>query len=193
GRLLLELLPQPEVMGLLGLMLLQESRRAARSSASGDLILLDRQDRSLWNREQIAEGIALTENALRSRRFGAYTLQAAIAAVHAESASPSSTDWHQIVLLYDRLLGIQPSPVVELNRAVAIAMHDGPEAGLRLVDALLARGELAAYHLAHAARADLCRRLGRLAEARASYGNALSLARQEPERRFLAARLDEVK
>lgn len=147
----------------------------------------------MWNREHIAEGIALTEEALRSRRFGAYTLQAAIAAVHAESASPASTDWHQIVLLYDRLLRIQPSPVVELNRAVAVAMHDGPEAGLRLIDELLARGELVAYHLAHAARADLCRRLGRLPEARASYGDALLLARQEPERRFLTARLDEVK
>ena len=193
GRLLLELLPEPEVMGLLGLMLLHESRRDARTSAEGDLVLLDRQDRSLWNRERIAEGIALTEKALRSRRFGAYTLQAAIAAVHAESASPASTDWHQIVLLYDRLLRLQPSPVVELNRAVAVAMHEGPEAGLRLVDALLARPELAAYHLAHAARADLCRRLGRLADARASYETALSLARNEPERRFLAARLDEVK
>ncbi len=141
-------------MGLLGLMLLQESRRAARSNPEGELILLDHQDRSLWNREQIAEGIALTESALRSRRFGAYTLQAAIAAVHAESSSAASTDWHQIVLLYDRLLVVQPSPVVELNRAVAVAMHEGPEHGLRLVDDLLARDELASYHLAHAARAD---------------------------------------
>ncbi len=192
GRLLLDLLPEPEVMGLLGLMLLQESRRAARSNPEGELILLDHQDRSLWNREQIAEGIALTESALRSRRFGAYTLQAAIAAVHAES-SAASTDWHQIVLLYDRLLRIQPSPVVELNRAVAVAMHEGPEHGLRLVDDLLARDELASYHLAYAARADMCRRLGRLAEARASYEKALSLARQEPERRFLSGRLGELK
>src|SRR5580698_6073432 len=193
GRLLLELLPEPEVTGLLGLMLLQESRRAARSSPEGDLILLEQQDRSLWNREQIAEGIALTESALASRRFGAYTLQAAIAAVHAESSSAASTDWHQIVLLYDRLLVVQPSPVVELNRAVAVAMHEGPEHGLRLVDDLLARDELASYHLAHAARADLCRRLGRLAEARASYEKALSLARHEPARRFLSGRLGALK
>jgi RNA polymerase sigma-70 factor (ECF subfamily) len=192
GRLLLDLLPEPEVMGLLGLMLLQESRRAARGTPEGELILLDHQDRSLWNREQIAEGIALTESALRSRRFGAYTLQAAIAAVHAES-SAASTDWHQIVLLYDRLIRIQPSPVVELNRAVAVAMHEGPEHGLRLVDDLLARDALASYHLAYSARADLCRRLGRLAEARASYEKALSLARQEPERRFLSGRLGELK
>jgi RNA polymerase sigma-70 factor (ECF subfamily) len=193
GRLLLDLLPQPEVMGLLGLMLLQESRRAARSTPEGELVLLDHQDRSSWNREQIAEGVALTENALRSRRFGAYTLQAAIAAVHAESSSAASTDWHQIVLLYDRLLRIQPSSVVELNRAVAVAMHEGPEHGLRLVDDLLAREELVTYHLAHAARADLCRRLGRLAEARASYEKALSLARQELVRRFLSGRLSELK
>ena len=193
GRLLLDLLPGPEVMGLLGLMLLQESRRAARSNPEGELILLDHQDRSLWNREQIAEGIALTESALRSRRFGAYTLQAAIAAVHAESSSAASTDWHQIVLLYDRLLVVQPSPVVELNRAVAVAMHEGPEHGLRLVDDLLARDELASYHLAHAARADLCRRLGRLAEARASYEKALSFARHEPARRFLSGRLGALK
>jgi RNA polymerase sigma-70 factor, ECF subfamily len=193
GRFLLDLLPEPEVMGLLGLMLLQESRRAARSTPEGELILLDHQDRSLWNREQIAEGIALTESALRSRRFGAYTLQAAIAAVHAESSAAAATDWHQIVLLYDRLLRIQPSPVVELNRAVAVAMHEGPEHGLRLVDDLLARDELASYHLAYAARADLCRRLGRLTEARASYEKALSLARQEPERRFLSGRLGELK
>jgi RNA polymerase sigma-70 factor (ECF subfamily) len=203
GRLLLDVLPKPdllsesEVMGLLGLMLLQESRRAARSSAEGDLILLDRQDRSLWNRDQIAEGIALTESALRSRRFGAYTLQAAIAAVHAEAASAESTDWRQITLLYDRLIRIQPSPVVELNRAVAVAMCEGPEQGLRLIDDLLAREELANYHLAHSARADLCRRLGRLPEACASYEKALALipqgARQEPERRFLAGRLQELK
>lgn len=193
GRLLLDLLPEPEVMGLLGLMLLQESRRAARSSAEGELILLDRQDRSLWNRDQIAEGIALTESALQSRRFGAYTLQAAIAAVHAETSSAASTDWRQITLLYDRLIRIQPSPVVELNRAVAIAMYEGPEQGLCLIDDLLAREELANYHLAYSARADLCRRLGRLPEARASYEKALALARQEPERRFLSGRLEELK
>jgi RNA polymerase sigma-70 factor (ECF subfamily) len=193
GRLLLDLLPEPEVMGLLGLMLLQESRRVARSSADGELILLDRQDRSLWNRDQIAEGIALTESALRSRRFGAYTLQAAVAAVHAESSSAASTDWRQITLLYDRLIRIQPSPVVELNRAVAIAMYKGPEQGLCLIDDLLTREELANYPLAYSARADLCRRLGRLPEARASYEKALSLARQEPERRFLSGRLEELK
>jgi RNA polymerase sigma-70 factor (ECF subfamily) len=197
GRLLLDLLPEPEVMGLLGLMLLQESRRTARSSPDGDLILLDQQDRSLWNKAQIAEGISLTESALRSRRFGAYTLQAAIAAVHAEASSAASTDWRQITMLYDRLLHIQPSPVVELNRAVAVAMCEGPEQGLRLIDGLLAREELARYHLAHSARADLCRRLGRFTEARASYEKALALIRdgapQEPERRFLAGRLRELK
>ncbi|MBV9342882.1 MAG: RNA polymerase sigma factor [Acidobacteria bacterium] len=193
GRLVLDLLQEPEVMGLLGLMLLQEARRAARTSPDGDLILLEQQDRSLWNRDQIAEGISLTERALRSRRFGAYTLQAAIAAVHAESSSATSTDWRQIKLLYDRLLRIQPSPVVELNRAVAIAMCEGPEQGLWLVDALLAREHLSHYHLAHSARADLCRRLGRIPEARASYEKALALARQEPERRFLARRLEELK
>jgi len=192
GRLLLDLLPEPEVMGLLALMLLQESRRAARSSAQGELILLDQQDRSLWNRGQIAEGISLAESALRSRRFGAYTLQAAIAAVHAEASSPASTDWHQITLLYDRLIRIQPSPVVELNRAVAVAMGEGPEQGLHLIDGLLARQELAHYHLAHSARADLCRRLGRIPEARASYKKALALAREEPVRRFLAGRLREL-
>jgi RNA polymerase sigma-70 factor, ECF subfamily len=203
GRLLLELLQldlidEPEVMGLLGLMLLQESRRAARTSPGGDLILLDEQDRSLWNREQIAEGISLTERALQSRRFGAYTLQAAIAAVHAGSSSPASTDWREITLLYDRLLRIHPSPVVELNRAVAIAMCEGPEQGLRLIDDLLAREHLSHYHLAHSARADLCRRLGRIPEARASYEKALALLvpgkeQQEPERRFLARRLEELK
>jgi RNA polymerase sigma-70 factor, ECF subfamily len=197
GRLLLALLPEPDVMGLLGLMLLQESRRAARTSADGDLILLEQQDRSLWNREQIAEGIALTENALRSRRFGAYTLQAAIAAVHAESSSTGSTDWRQITLLYDQLLRIQPSPVVELNRAVAVAMAtpEGLEQGLGLIDDLLAQknAELANYHLAHAARADLCRRLGRTPEARASYEKALALAPNESDRRFLARRLEELK
>lgn len=192
GRLLVDLLPEPEVMGLTGLMLLQESRRAARSSPEGDLILLDQQDRSLWNRDQIAEGISFTETALASRRFGAYTLQAAIAAVHAEASSSASTDWRQIILLYNRLIRIQPSPVVELNRAVAIAMCEGPEQGLRLIDALLAREELAGYHLAHSARADLCRRLGRLAEARDSYEKALALVRCEPERRFLEGRLTEL-
>jgi RNA polymerase sigma-70 factor (ECF subfamily) len=198
GRLLLDLLQlhliqEPEVMGLVGLMLLQESRRAARTSPDGDLILLEQQDRSLWNRGQIAEGIALTESALQSRRFGAYTLQAAIAAVHAQSASVASTDWREITLLYERLLQVQPSPVVELNRAVAIAMCEGLEKGLGLIDDLLARDHLSHYHLAHSARADLCRRLGRIPEARASYEKALALARQEPERRFLARRLEELK
>src|SRR5262245_41424495 len=192
GRLLLDLLQEPEVTGLLGLMLLQESRRRARTSPDGELILLEQQDRSLWNRDQIAEGISLTESALRSRRFGAYTLQAAIAAVHAESSSVASTDWREITLLYDRLLQIQPSPIVELNRAVAIAMCEGPEQGLCLIDDLLARERLSHYHLAHSARADLCRRLGRIPEARASYEKALALARQEPERRFLARRLEEL-
>ena len=193
GRLLHELLQEPEVKGLLGLMLLQESRRAARASPDGDLILLEQQDRSLWNTEQIAEGISLTESALLSRRFGAYTLQAAIAAVHAESPSAAATDWRQIALLYDRLLRIQPSPVVELNRAVAIAMFEGPEQGLRLIDDLLAREHLSRYQHAHSARADLCRRLGRIPEARASYETALALARQEPDRRFLTRRLEELK
>jgi RNA polymerase sigma-70 factor (ECF subfamily) len=193
GRLLLELLTEPEVTGLLGLMLLQESRRAARSSPEGELILLDQQDRSLWNRDQIAEGISLTESALASHRFGAYTLQAAIAAVHAEASSAASTDWRQIVALYDRLVRLQPSPVVQLNRAVAIAMSDGPEKGLCLIDDLLATGELANYHLAHSARAELCRRLERFPEARASYEKALALVQLEPERRFLAKRLQELK
>jgi len=193
GRLLLDLLPEPEVMGLLGLMLLQESRRAARTSPEGDLILLDHQNRALWNRDQIAEGISLTESALASRRFGAYTLQAAIAAVHADASTAASTDWRQITALYDRLLRIQPSPVVELNRAVAVAMCEEPEKGLRLIDDLLERGELVNYHLAHSARAELCRRLGRIPEARTSYEKALSLVRQEPERRFLAGRLQELK
>jgi RNA polymerase sigma-70 factor (ECF subfamily) len=191
--LLLDLLPEPEVMGLLGLMLLQESRRAARTSGDGNLILLEQQDRSLWNRDQIAEGISLTESALRSRRFGAYTLQAAIAAVHAESSSVASTDWRQVTLLYDQLLRIQPSPVVELNRAVAVAMGEGLEQGLALINDLLAREHLSQYHLAHSARADLCRRLGRIPEARASYEKALALASQEPDRRFLAKRLAELK
>jgi RNA polymerase sigma-70 factor (ECF subfamily) len=189
GRLLAELLPDPEVEGLLALMLLQESRRAARSTAAGDIVLLEDQDRSLWDRGQIAEGTALVERALRSRRFGPYTIQAAIAAVHAEATSFPATDWEQIVGLYDVLLRAEPSPVVELNRAVAVAMRDGPEAGLELVDRILERGELDEYHLAHAARADLCRRLGRKMEARASYERALDLARQEPERRFLERRL----
>jgi RNA polymerase sigma-70 factor (ECF subfamily) len=193
GRLLLDLLPEPEVKGLLGLMLVQESRRAARTSPDGDLILLEHQDRSLWNKEQIGEGISLIESALASHRFGAFTLQAAIAAVHAESPSTASTDWRRITLLYDQLLRIQPSPVVELNRAVAVAMCEGSEQGLRLVDDLLARDVLTNYYLAHAARADLCRRLGRIPEARASYEKALSLAVQEPERRFLARRLEELK
>jgi RNA polymerase sigma-70 factor (ECF subfamily) len=179
-------------MGLLGLMLLQESRRAARTSSDGDLILLEQQDRSLWNKEQIAEGISLTEGALRSHRFGAYTLQAAIAAVHAEAESVAATDWRQIVALYNRLVRIQPSPVVQLNRAVAIAMRDGPEAGLAQIDAVLEHGELANYCLAHSARADMCRRLGRTTEARASYKKALALTQQEPERRFLAGRLEEL-
>ena len=180
-------------MGLLGLMLLHESRRAARTSGDGDLILLEQQDRSLWNKVLIAEGISLTESALRSRRFGAYTLQAAIAVVHAESSSTASTDWRQIKLLYDQLLRIQPSPVVELNRAVAIAECKGPEQGLCLIDDLLAREQLSHYHLAHSARAELCRRLGHIPEARASYEKALALARQESDRRFLARRLAELK
>jgi RNA polymerase sigma-70 factor (ECF subfamily) len=192
GRLLVDLLPEPEAIGLLALMLLQESRRGARSSAAGELILLADQDRGLWNREQIAEGSALVERALASRRFGPYTLQAAIAGVHAQATSAEATDWSEIIGLYDVLLRVEPSPVVELNRAVAVAMRDGPVAGLALIDAILARGDLADYHLAHAARADLCRRLGRNAEARASYGRALALARQEPERRFLQRRLAEL-
>jgi RNA polymerase sigma-70 factor (ECF subfamily) len=192
GRLLVELLPEPEALGLLGLMLLQESRRAARTSPEGELVLLDDQDRALWNREQIAEGSALVERALRSRRFGPYTLQGAIAAVHAEAPDAAATDWAQIVGLHNVLAPADRSPVVELNRAVAIAIRDGPAAGLAWIDAILARGDLADYHLAHAARADLYRRLGRAAEARASYERALELARQEPERRFLARRLREL-
>jgi RNA polymerase sigma-70 factor (ECF subfamily) len=192
-RLLVELLPEPEAIGLLALMLLHESRRAARATATGDLILLEDQDRSLWKRETIAEGTMLVERALSSRRIGPYTLQAAIAAVHAESTSAAATDWAQIVGLYDVLARAEPSPVVELNRAVAVAMRDGPEAGLALVDAILARGELSDYRLAHAARADLCRRLGRKSEAKASYERALALTRQEPERRFLERRLAELK
>jgi RNA polymerase sigma-70 factor (ECF subfamily) len=193
GRLLAELLREPEVTGLLALMLLQESRRIARTSPAGDLILLEKQDRSLWNCDQIAEGKALVEKALTSRRFGPYTLQAAIAAVHADAPSAAATDWAQIAGLYDVLVRAEPSPVIELNRAVAVAMRDGPEAGLALIDAILARGDLTDYHLAHAARADLCRRLGRTAEARASYETALTLARLEPERRFLEQRLSELR
>ncbi len=193
GRLLAELQPEPEVMGLLALMLLQESRHAARTSPTGELILLENQDRSLWNREQIAEGVALLEKALKSRRFGSYTLQAAIAAVHAEAESVARTDWRQIVALYDQLLRIQPSPVVQLNRAVAIAMCDGPDAGLTHIDALLEHGELANYYLAHSARADMYRRLGRTAEARASYEKALALTQQEPERQFLQERIRQLK
>jgi len=193
GRLLVALLPEPEAIGLLALMLLHESRRAARASPAGDLVLLDEQDRALWNREQIAEGSALVERALASRRIGPYTLQAAIAAVHADAANAAATDWAEIVGLYDLLLSADPSPVVELNRAVAVAMRDGPAAGLALVDAILARGDLQDYRLAHAARADFCRRLGNATEARASYERALALARQEPERRFLARRLAELR
>jgi RNA polymerase sigma-70 factor, ECF subfamily len=192
GRLLVELLPEPEAIGLLALMLLQESRRAARSSPSGDLILLEDQDRALWNQTQIAEGAALVQRALSSGRVGPYAIQAAIAAVHAEAPSVADTDWVEIVGLYDVLQRINPSPVVELNRAVAVAMRDGPDSGLALIDAILERGDLADYRLAHAARADMCRRLGRRADARASYEKALKLARQEPERRFLTKRLAEV-
>jgi RNA polymerase sigma-70 factor (ECF subfamily) len=193
GRLLTELQPDAEVIGLLSLMLLQESRLAARTSPTGELILLENQDRSLWNRERITEGMGLLERALKSQRFGSYTLQAAIAAVHAEAESVAATDWRQIVLLYDRLLRIQPSPVVQLNRAVAIAMRDGPEAGLTHIDAVLEQGELANYYLAHSARADMFRRLGRTAEARASYEKALALTQQEPERQFLQKRIRQLK
>jgi RNA polymerase sigma-70 factor (ECF subfamily) len=193
GRLVSELLPEPEVLGLLSLMLLQESRRGARTSPTGELILLENQDRSLWNREQIAEGVALLERALKSRRFGPYTLQAAIAAVHAEAESVALTDWRQIVALYNQLVRIQPSPVVQLNRAVAIAMRDGPEVGLALIDAVLEQGGLANYYLAHSARADMCRRLGRTAEARSSYEKALALTQQEPERQFLQERIRQLK
>ncbi len=189
GRLLLELLPDPEVIGLLALMLLQESRRIARTSPSGELILLEDQDRTLWNRDHITEGKTLVERALASNKFGPYAVQAAIAAVHADAASPAETDWSRIVKLYDMLLLAQPSPVIELNRAVAIAMRDGPEIGLALIDGILARGELLDYHLSHAARADLCRRLGRTDEARISYERAIQLSQLEPERRFLQRRL----
>jgi RNA polymerase sigma-70 factor (ECF subfamily) len=189
GRLLVELLPEPEVIGLLALMLLQESRRAARATPTGEIILLEDQDRSLWNREQITEGTALVQRSLSSRQIGPYSLQAAIAAVHAEAATASATDWAQIVGLYGLLLRIEPSPIVELNRAVAVAMRDGPEAGLKLIDEILARGELSDYHLAHAARAELCRRLNRTSDAKAAYERALTLARQDPEKRFLQRRL----
>lgn len=192
GRLLAELLPEPEVLGLLALMLLHESRRAARSDSSGELILLDEQDRSLWDRALIEEGTALVERALSSRRFGPYALQAAIAAVHAEATTAADTDWPQIAGLYEVLARIDPSPVIRLNRAVAIAMRDGAEAGLAHVDAILGAGELANYHLAHAARADFCRRLGRVADARASYERALELSRLGPERRFIERRLAEL-
>ena len=192
GRLLVEMLPEPEAIGLLALMLLHESRRAARTSPSGELILLDEQDRSLWDRRQIAEGTALVERALSSGRPGPYALQAAIAAVHAGAATAADTDWAEIVGLYDVLLSRDGSPVIALNRAVAVAMRDGPEAGLAIVDEILGAGALGEYRLAHAARADLCRRLGRRAEARESYERALALTRQETERRFIERRLAEL-
>jgi len=192
GRLIVDLLPDGEAIGLLALMLLQESRRAARSSPTGDIILLEDQDRSLWNQQQIREGKAYLDKALASPTIGLYTIQAALAAVHADATSAASTDWGQIVQLYDVLLEIAPSPVVALNQAAAIAMRDGPEAGLRIIDDILANGDLAEYHLAHAARADLCRRLGRTADAREAYERALALAKQEPERRFLNKRLQEL-
>jgi RNA polymerase sigma-70 factor (ECF subfamily) len=192
GRLLVELLPEPEARGLLALMLLHESRRAARTSPSGELILLDDQDRSLWNRDQIAEGVRLVEQALTSRRAGPYAIQAAIAALHAEAPSAAATDWVEIVALYNVLLQMDPSPVIELNRAVAVAMRDGPAAGVGLVNAILERGDLLDYRFAHGARADLYRRLGKSAEARTSYERALALTRQEPERRFLERRIAEL-
>src|SRR5437879_169061 len=192
GRLLIELLPEPEVTGLLALMLLHESRRPARTSPDGDLILLDQQDRSLWSRELMEEGKALVERSLLSCPCVSYTLQPATAAVHADSPDAAATDWAQIAALYSLLARIDPSPVVEINRAVAVAMRDGPAAGLELVDAILARGDLGDYHLAHSVRADLYRRLGKIAEARASYHQALALARQDPERRFLERRLSEL-
>jgi RNA polymerase sigma-70 factor (ECF subfamily) len=193
GRLLTELLPEPEAIGLLALMLLHDARRAARTSRDGEIVLLDAQDRTLWNREQIDEGLELVERALSLRRFGPYTLQAAIAAVHAEAHESSATDWRQIAGLYDVLMRVDPSPVVELNRAAAIAMRDGPEAGLTLIDAIFARGELAEYHFAYSARADLCRRLGRTTEAVAAYERAAALTNQAPERRFLERRLAELR
>jgi RNA polymerase sigma-70 factor (ECF subfamily) len=190
ARLIVELLPEPEAVGLLGLMLLQESRRSARTSASGELVLLADQDRSVWDRDLIAEGTALVGRALATRQIGPYTLQAAIAAVHSEAPSFEATGWAEIVGLYDVLARLEPSPVVELNRAVAVAMRDGPAEGLTLIDSILARGDLVEYHLAYSARAELLRRLGRTAEARDSFAQALALARQEPERRFLEKRLD---
>jgi RNA polymerase sigma-70 factor (ECF subfamily) len=192
GRLIVELLPDPEAIGLLALMLLQESRRAARTSPTGDVVLLEDQDRSLWNQAQIREGTSLLERAMASGRVGPYTIQAAMAAVHATAPNAQATDWREMVELYDALLQIEPSPIVELNRAVAVAMCDGPAAGLELIDDILDSGDLAEYHLVHAARADLCRRLGRTAEARESYEQALALAKQEPERRFLQKRLREL-
>ena len=192
ARLLIELLPEPEALGMLALMLIHDSRRAARVTPTGELVLLHDQDRTLWDREQIAEGTKLIERALLSRRFGPYTIQAAIAAVHAEAPSAESTDWAQIVGLYSLLMRIDPSPVVELNRAVAVAMHDGPAAGLKLIDAILARGDLSDYYLAHSARADLCRRLEMKDEARKSYVRAMELTPQEPERRFLEGRIAEL-
>ncbi|HEY2864798.1 MAG TPA: RNA polymerase sigma factor [Casimicrobiaceae bacterium] len=192
ARLIVDLLPEPEAIGLLALMLLHESRRAARVTAAGELVLLNDQARSLWNREQIGEGLALVKTALASRRFGPYTVQAAIAAVHAEAATADATDWAQIIGLYDALLRLEPSPVIELNRAVAVAMRDGPAAGLALVDDILARGDLREYHLAHAAQADLCRRLGKTERSRAAYERAIALARQAPEKRFLERRLAEL-
>ena len=192
GRVLIELLPEADATGLLALMLLQDSRRAARTSSAGDLILLEDQDRALWNQNQITEGVSLVQRSLSTGQVGPYTIQAAIASVHAQAPSAAATDWTQIVALYDMLLQTNPSPVVELNRAVAVAMSDGPLAGLDLINGILARGELENYHLAHAARADLCRRLGRTAEARVSYEKALSLTQQEPERRFLKRRLSEL-
>ena len=192
GRLLLELLPDPELMGLLALMLLHDSRRAARTDGTGELVRLDEQDRDLWDQTQIAEGSTLVQRALASRRFGPYTLQAAIVAVHAEAPSAAQTDWAQIVGLYDVLLRVSPSPVIELNRAVAVAMRDGPDAGLLLIEGLLTRGELQDYHLLHSARADFCRRLGRIDDARSAYRTALQLTRLEPEKRFLQQRLSEL-
>ena len=192
GRLLVELLPEPEVIGLLALMLLHESRRAARTSPAGEVILLDDQDRSRWNRDQIGEGTALVERALSSGLAGPYSIQAAISAVHANARQAAETDWTEIVGLYDVLMRTDPSPVIELNRAVAVAMRDGPSAGIVLIDAILDRGDLADYRLAHAARAELCRRLGRNADARASFQQALGLTRQETERRFIERRLAEL-
>jgi len=192
GRLLVDLLQEPEAIGLLGLMLLHESRRAARTSPTGEIVLLNDQDRSLWNREQISEGMTLIERALASRRFGPYTLQGAIAAVHAEATTPHATDWGEIVGIYDALLRIDPSPVVELNRAVAVAMRDGPAAGVELIETILGRGDLQDYHLAHAAHADLCRRLGETTKARMSYQRAIALSRQDQEKQFLERRLTEL-